>query len=90
MPVLLQHLIIGGDEFNFQPQLGRLDASFGDVLINDACLADSVGQGKGNFSVLSQNQSGLALKGQVRDIISVKVKNKTNLFFLQNNEYPLL
>ncbi len=47
-------LVIGGNEFGFQPQLGRLDASTGDVLIND---------GKGNFSVLNQTQTGIAVTG---------------------------
>ena len=28
-------LILGGNEFGFLPQFGRLDGSFGDVLIND-------------------------------------------------------
>ena len=35
-------IILGGNEFNFQPQLGRLDANPGYVLLND---------GKGNFTV---------------------------------------
>ena len=33
-------LVLGGNQFGFMPQFERLDASFGDVLIND---------GKGNF-----------------------------------------
>jgi len=74
-------LVIGGNEFGFQPQLGRLDASVGDVLIN---------MGKGTFSVLTQFETGIALKGQVRDIVAVKRKNSINILFLQNNEYPVL
>ena len=74
-------LITGGNEFGFQPQLGRLDASTGDVLIND---------GKGNFSVLNSGQSGFELHGQVRNIIPVKQNNTTAILFLQNNEYPVL
>jgi enediyne biosynthesis protein E4 len=73
-------LITGGNEFGFQPQLGRLDASTGDVLLND---------GKGNFSVTS-NKSGIHLHGQVRDIVLIKAGGKTGLLFLQNNEYPAL
>ncbi len=74
-------LVIGGNEFGFQPQLGRLDACTGDVLIND---------GKGNFSVLNPMQTGIALQGQVRDIVFVKRNNKINILFLQNNEFPVL
>jgi enediyne biosynthesis protein E4 len=74
-------LVTGGNEFGFQPQLGRLDASTGDVLINT---------GKDNFIVQSQDQSGIALYGQVRDILLVKRQGKKDVLFLQNNEYPVL
>jgi hypothetical protein len=74
-------LILGGNEFGFQPQLGRLDAGSGDLAIND---------GKGNFSIANQNQSGIFLNGQVRDIVMVKGKNKTRVLFLRNNDYPVL
>ena len=74
-------LVMGGNEFGFQPQLGRLDASKGDVLIGD---------GKGNFTVLTGLQTGLSLNGQVRDIVLVKRNDKPNLLFLQNNEFPVL
>jgi sporulation protein YlmC with PRC-barrel domain len=30
------------------------------------------------------------MHGQVRDIVLVKKKNKINLLFLQNNEFPVL
>ena len=56
-------VILGGNEFNFQPQLGRLDASTGDVLLND---------GKGNFKRLEPEQSGILLHGAVRDIVEIK------------------
>ena len=74
-------LVIGGNEFGFQPQLGRLDASKGEVLIND---------GRGNFSVLDQLQTGISVQGQVRDLVLIKRNNKINILFLQNNEFPVL
>jgi enediyne biosynthesis protein E4 len=74
-------LVMGGNEFGFQPQLGRLDASTGDILINDD---------KGNFSILNQSHTGIALHGQVRDIAVLKSNGTLNLLFLQNNEYPIL
>jgi enediyne biosynthesis protein E4 len=74
-------LLIGGNEFNFQPQLGRLDASAGDILLND---------GKGWFSVSTVSKTGIDFKGQVRDIIQVKQKETNSYLFLQNNEYPVL
>lgn len=74
-------LVTGGNEFGFQPQLGRLDASEGEVLIND---------GKGNFTIPGKTNSGIELHGQVRDIILLKRNGSINILFLQNNEYPQL
>ncbi len=74
-------LVTGGNEFGFQPQLGRLDAGNGDVLIND---------GKGNFTIFGQTLSGIELPGQLRDIVLLKRKGNTNILFLQNNEFPVL
>jgi len=74
-------IVLGGNEFNFQPQLGRLDASLGTVLLND---------GKGNFTLLDEKQSGLELTGMVRDIAVIKGKTGNYLLFLGNNEEPVL
>ncbi len=77
----LPDLVMGGNEFNFQPQLGRLDASTGDVAINN---------GKGSFTPISKEKSGIFLSGQVRDVVQIKSKNSINLLFLQQNEFPVL
>ncbi len=74
-------LIVGGNEFGFQPQLGRLDASTGDVLLND---------GRGNFLVQGINQTGINVNGQVRDMVNIKVNGQTGILFLINNEFPVL
>ena len=74
-------LVLGGNEFDLLPQFSRLDASFGHVLLND---------GKANFTYKNSNDSGLELRGQIRDIVPLKGKDKNYLLFLQNNEYPLL
>lgn len=74
-------LLIGGNEFGFQPQLGRLDASDGAVLLND---------GKGNFTVMLQDESGINVPGQTRNIVLLNRKGSKAVLFLQNNEYPVL
>jgi hypothetical protein len=74
-------LVIGGNEFGFQPQLGRLDASDGDVLLND---------GKGNFTILEPSLSGIEVPGQAREIQSMNRLGNTAILFLQNNEFPVL
>ena len=75
-------LVTGGNQFGFMPQFERLDASFGDVLINDA---------KGNYVWMDASKTGLNLRGEVRDIVSVKTKDRNyQLLILQNNALPLL
>ncbi|MGZ8557966.1 MAG: FG-GAP-like repeat-containing protein [Chitinophagaceae bacterium] len=74
-------LVLGGNQFGFLPQFERLDASFGDVLINN---------GKGGFTWQEASRTGLQLRGEVRDIALIENKEKKYLLFLQNNEYPVL
>jgi hypothetical protein len=74
-------LVTGGNQFGFLPQFERLDASFGDVLINN---------GKGEFIWQKAAKTGIQLRGEIRDIVQVKSKTKTCLLFLRNNDYPVL
>ncbi|MEJ7737828.1 MAG: FG-GAP-like repeat-containing protein [Chitinophagaceae bacterium] len=74
-------LVLGGNNFGFMPQLGKLDGSLGHVLINN---------GKGDLIWMEPGQSGLELTGAIRDILSIKKGNTTHLLFLRNNEYPAL
>jgi hypothetical protein len=74
-------IVTGGNQFGFLPQFERLDASTGDVLINN---------GKGGFIWQDAPKTGLKLRGEVRDIAEVKTKKGKCLLFLQNNDYPVL
>jgi hypothetical protein len=74
-------LVMGGNQFDFQPQLERLDASSGDILVND---------GKGNFKRIEPVETGLLLRGQLRDIAEIHEHDNDCLLFLQNDEYPVL
>jgi hypothetical protein len=74
-------LVLAGNDFDFPPQFGRLDASFGHVLLND---------GKGHFTWLQPGESGLEVMGQVRDIKNITGNGRNRLLFLQNDEYPAL
>jgi hypothetical protein len=73
-------LILGGNQFGFLPQFCRVDASYGDVLLND---------GKGNFTCLPSTESGLSVRGEVRDIKIIAGKER-QLLVLQNNDTPRL
>ena len=74
-------LVTGGNQFGFLPQFERLDASLGDVLVNN---------GKGEFVWQEASKTGLELRGEERDIAEIKTKNEDCLLFLQNNEFPVL
>jgi hypothetical protein len=74
-------LILGGNLFTFPPQFGRLDASYGEVLMNN---------GTGMFYWLGNNKSGLHLRGEVKDIQELKIKSKTSYIITQNNTVPVL
>ena len=74
-------LVLGGNYFGLLPQFERLDASLGHVLIND---------GKGGFNWVWPSQSGLQVRGEVRDIAAIQSKDKNYLLILQNDDYPVL
>jgi enediyne biosynthesis protein E4 len=74
-------LILGGNEFGFLPQFGRLDGSFGHVLLNN---------GKGKFTWINPKHSGLQLPEQIRNIKKIKSQDNFYLLFLRNDEYPEL
>ena len=72
-------IIAGGNRFNMLPQFCRLDASFGQVLISDAAK---------NWRLLSSQESGLMITGQIRDIIQLNSGKTKRLLFLINDEKP--
>ncbi len=76
----IKDIIAGGNLFTFQPQFGRLDASYGNIIL---------GNGKGNFTTVQNLKTGLQLKGSVKDIIHLNGK-KNQFLFTQNNSSPLL
>ena len=74
-------LVIGGNLFGFAPQFCRLDASYGNILLNN---------GKGDFTVVDPKQSGICLRGQIKDIKEITGKDKRYMLIVQNDLYPTL
>ena len=74
-------LVMGGNQFGFLPQFGRLDANYGLVLIN---------KGKRQFQVLEDKASGLAITGQVKDIVALPSRNAQQILFIRNDDFPVL
>jgi enediyne biosynthesis protein E4 len=72
----LPDLIMVGNFFDNQTELGRYDANYGQIFIN---------QGKNKFKYLPNKSSGFFVKGQVRNLAKLKGKNGTLSFILAKN-----
>ncbi len=68
-------ILLGGNFFEVKPEMGRYDANQGTVLLGD---------GKGNFSFVPFAESGLLIKGAVRDIQPINIGKKKRWIFAQN------
>jgi hypothetical protein len=73
-------LVMGGNQFGFLPQFGRLDANYGLVLIH---------KGKRVFEVVEDKQSGLAITGQVRDMVLFQQGTQKKVLFVRSNQTPV-
>ncbi|MGC4035271.1 MAG: VCBS repeat-containing protein [Chitinophagaceae bacterium] len=69
-------IIVGGNFYESKPEVGIYDASYGLLLKGD---------GKGNFTSVPPQQSGIAVKGAVRDIVELKAGKKWLTIFAMNN-----
>ena len=65
-------LILAGNESNTRVRIGKSDANYGMLFLND---------GKGNFTYVHQNVSGLQVQGDVRDIVTPVVAGKQQVIF---------
>lgn len=74
-------IILGGNDYGFLPQFSRLDASFGEVLINE---------GNAQFSRLRSSQSGLMLQGSVRSIQPINTGNAPHFIAAFNQAAPMI
>ena len=70
-------IITGGNNFNFLPQFGRIDGSYGEVLLN---------KGNMDFEAVRFPRSGLFIKGMMRDIKPLKIKGLDYLMVAVNGE----
>lgn len=74
-------IVLGGNKTALLPQFSRLDASYGQVLLN---------KGGNNFQVMLPGASGLQLRGEVRDIVKMSASSGDYVLFLMNNAAPVL
>ena len=75
-------IILGGNQYEFKPQFGRLDANHGSVLLGDK---------KGNYSWLPYTNSGFFVTGEIQKMRTIKNKNNTTtVIAVLNNTTPKL
>jgi enediyne biosynthesis protein E4 len=74
-------LLALGNFFEAKPEIGRMDANFGLLLRGD---------GKGSYATMPFAQSGMQIRGQVRDLVSIKIASKTLYIVVQNNDKLLV
>jgi hypothetical protein len=74
-------ILMGGNFYQSKPEVGIYDASYGILL---------KGNGKGNFRALPAQQSGINIRGAVRDIAIINVGKKKVVLVAKNNEPVML
>lgn len=72
----LPEVIMGGNLYNVKPQVGPYDASRGVVLTYH----------EGQLKSLPHSQSGLNVEGEIRNIMPIKISEKTTLILTRFNE----
>jgi hypothetical protein len=72
-----QDILLGGNFYQSKPEAGIYDASYGLMLKGD---------GTGNFAVVPAPQSGIHVKGAVRDIITLQTGKKNLILYACNND----
>jgi enediyne biosynthesis protein E4 len=71
-------LILGGNQTRAKPELGIYNASKGVVL---------QGNGKGEFKAVNPSESGFFVKGEVRDLVKVRIGNSDQILVIINSDF---
>ncbi len=75
-------ILLGGNVNQVRIKIGKIDASYGVLL---------TGNGKGGFQYVPQLQSGLNLKGCVKDFLKINTGNKSSKVIAAiNDQYPVM
>ena len=71
-------VLLGGNFFGVEPEMGRYDAGYGTLLSGD---------GNGGFTPVKQQKSGFIVKGEVRALKNVQtVRGESLIFVARNND----
>ena len=75
----LNEVTLGGNFDGFTPQFSRLDGNYGQVLLN---------KGSGQYEVISPVETGLKIKGDIKDFKIVTLNGEEILLAAINNQKP--
>jgi hypothetical protein len=75
----LPDILLFGNYYENNIQMGRYDADFGTVLVN---------HGRGKFTAESIN--GLQIKGQTRHVGKINIANKESFILAKNNDSTMI
>jgi hypothetical protein len=70
-------ILLGGNFYESKPEVGIYDASYGLLLKGD---------GRGHFKPVDEKQSGILIKGPVRDMAWIRAGKKQMLVIPMNND----
>jgi hypothetical protein len=74
-------LLLCGNIENNRIRIGKIDANYGVLMLGD---------GKGNFKYINQVESGLSIRGSVRDILKIDTKSGNHFILIGiNNNKPV-
>ena len=73
----IKDILVGGNFYNAKPEVGRYDASYGQLLKGD---------GNGGFEAVPSKESGIKIHGEVRDIIRIKSRTGDIILVSRNND----
>ena len=74
-----EDILLGGNQSRAKPETGIYLGSYGLLL---------KGLGNGGFIPQKQKESGLFIKGEIRSLTSIRIKDKLHIIVGKNNDFP--
>jgi hypothetical protein len=74
-------IFLAGNFYGLKPQTGRFDASYGSLFFQEP---------RNEFHYIAPKQSGIFVKGEVRDIIMMNPESKNPLILVARNNDSLM
>ena len=75
-----EDILLGGNQSRAKPETGIYLGSYGLLL---------KGLGNGGFIPQKQKESGLFIKGEIRSLTSIRIKDKLHIIVGKNNDFPV-